>query len=184
MFRTLAIGLLAVSLAVAAPVPKGKADYQKVADSTEWQFGELSSLEDRLKTELKGYTATVIAVDGRSTTVRITDGEKNELLKWQTHPSAPFVQRAGVIYYTEFRPSSSGCRVVAFDLTAKKLLWNTNLKALPPISHSIYSNEVRLEVLDGDTLRVLGNESAGKYVEIVNRTTGKTVGHKVFDEKK
>ena len=59
-----------------------------------------------------------------------------------------------------------------------------SLKGIGPVTHSKYSNEVWLGVLDADTLIVHGNESFGKYVEIVDRKTGKTVGHKVFKDEK
>lgn len=174
-----------VGLVQAAPVPKKTVkDYQKLADETEWKFPERKAVADRLADELKGYQAKVIAEEGASITVRISDDKKNELLKWETHSWAVFAQRDGVLYYTDFSPWSSGCAVVAFDLNAKKQLWRADLKGLGGIDHSKYRNEVRMEVLDGDTLRVFGKESAGRYVEFVDRGTGKTIGHKVFDEKK
>lgn len=49
------------------------------------------------------------------------------------------------------------------------------------VDHTRYSNRVNLEVVDG-AVRVFGQESARRYVEIVEPKTGKTVGHRVYDK--
>lgn len=178
--------VVSAGLMHAAPVPKKpKVDYQKLADETEWKYVTFS-FKETLATELKGYEVTEEqAVDGsRDLVIHISDDKKELLLAWKTHGGTEsFAQRNGVFYYTDHSPYSSGCSVVAFDLDAKKQLWKTELKGLGPIDHSKYRNAVRLEVLDDETLRVFGKESSGRYVEIVDRGTGKTVGHKLFDEK-
>ena len=48
------------------------------------------------------------------------------------------------------------------------------------IDHFEYSNSVNLDILNNDAVRVFGNESVGKYLEIVDLKTGKTVGHHKF----
>jgi hypothetical protein len=79
---------------------------------------------------------------------------------------------------------SSGCNVISYDLKKDKQLWKTELKGLGPIDHSKYYNSVILELKD-DAIRILGKETAGRYVEYLDPKTGKTVGHKIFkDEKK
>ena len=74
---------------------------------------------------------------------------------------------------------------MAYDLKGRKLLWLTQLKGLSPLAH--YLNWVRLERVNNEVLAVYGNEDtaghAGRYVEIVDMKTGKTVGHKVFTKK-
>jgi hypothetical protein len=182
MLRSLLVGLLATTTLVAAPVPKKTANkYQKLADETEWQFPEFN-FGDALASELNGYR--VKRLDEAGGVLIVVSNDKSEhLFDFGTHRNAPFLQRNGVLYHTEFSPNSTGCSVVAFDLIAKKQLWKTSLKGVGDVDHSKYFNAVRLEVLDDDTLRVFGKESSGRYVEIVSRGTGKTVGHKVFKEK-
>lgn len=183
MARSLLVALLGVVAAVAAPVPKVKTkDYQRMADETEWTFAEFS-FERALAVELKEYALEGV-FDAAGAVVTISNDKSERLLSWHVHQHTPFAQRNGVLYYADFSPISSGCSVVAFDLNAKKPLWTAELKGLGPIGHSKYRNEVRLEVFDGNTLRVFGKESSGRYVEFVDRGTGKSVGHKVFDEKK
>lgn len=186
MSRSLIVTLFVVATVVAAPVPKKPAkDYQKLADETEWRFAERQSLQTQVDEEFKGYETRLVqeaAGEGLLTIAGHKDGEKLALIS--VHSQTTIRQRDGVIFTTEFSPSSSGCTVVAFDLNAKKQLWKQHLKGLGPIDHSKYRNEVRMDVLDRDTIQVFGKESSGRYVEIVDRTSGKTVGHKVFDEKK
>lgn len=186
MTRTLLVALLAMTTATAAPVPKKPTkDYQKLADETEWTFSERNAITDQLNEEFKGYRTELLplAGNGLEMTVLVSNSKKELLLKWETRVTVSFAQRDGVLYYADFHPIASRCAVVAIDLKAKKQLWKSDLKGLGPISHSKYRNDVRLEVLDDDTLRVFGKESAGKYVEVVHRGNGKTLGHKVFEEK-
>ena len=98
------------------------------------------------------------------------------------HPGTVFAERKNVVYYADFTPYSSGCVVVAVDLKTKKKLWKTDLKGLGPINHTKYRNAVILEVKD-DVIRVQGQESAGRYLEYVDMKSGKTLGHRVFDQK-
>lgn len=191
MLRTIALALLAVATVVAAPVLKKRLkDYQKLADETEWHFPEVRDLNTAardfhaaVRTELGEYDLKGTNIKAEGIFLRISkDG--NELMEWTTHAHAAFAQRNGVLYYTDFHTSASGCKVVAFDLKAKKQLWTCDLKGLGPIDHSKYRNEVRMKVLDDYTLKVFGKESAGRYLEIVDRTTGKTVGHKLFEDEK
>lgn len=187
MSRSLIVTLLVVATVVAAPVPKKPAkDYQKLADETEWRFAERKAITDQLTDEFKGFRWELLPfeVGGIGMTVRISNVKKEVLLNWETQVLVSFAQRDGVLYYTDFDPSASGCTVVAFDLNAKKQLWKTDLKGLGPIAHSGYRNDVRLDVFDGDTVQVFGKESSGRYVEFVDRTSGKTVGDRVFAEEK
>ncbi len=97
------------------------------------------------------------------------------------HQGTVFVAtRNGTLYSADYSRSSNGCGLVAYDLTARKQLWKSNLKGLGQIPHTRYSNAVRLDLLPDGTLRVFGRESAGDYVEFVDGKTGKTVGHKIF----
>jgi len=103
--------------------------------------------------------------------------------KWDP-PAGALLELDDVQYRAHFNPISTGCTVVAFDRQANKQLWETELKGIGPVGHSKYRNEVRMGVLDDDTLVVYGDEAYGKYIEILDRKTGKTVGHKVFKEEK
>ena len=93
-----------------------------------------------------------------------------------------FSLNGDVLIYADFMPSRTGCSVVAFDLKKQKQLWKTNLKGLGDIAHFRYANSVNLDIINDDAVRVFGKESAGQYLEIVDRKTGKTVGHRKYKQ--
>jgi hypothetical protein len=95
------------------------------------------------------------------------------------HTQTQFVGDRMILWHAEYHPSSSGCTLIATDLETGKQLWKSHLKGIGPIDHTKYSNSVILE-LDKDVIRVWGKEAFGDYLEIVDRKTGKTVGHRVF----
>ena len=70
--------------------------------------------------------------------------------------------------------------MVAIGLARKKELWKTKLQGLGAIKHFKYSNRVTLQL--GGTIAVIrGKESAGKYIELVDLETGKTLANRRFD---
>jgi hypothetical protein len=182
--------LLAVAAALVIPtaVPAGDrkgSDYQKMADAAEWLPPEQEGFLDCLAHGLGDYQVEVIRRKGagREATIRVSDRGK-EVYSWDAHLSTVFWERDGVLYHAEFSPQASGCAVVAYDLKAGKRLWRAELKGLGREHYSKYSNAVRLQIVNDEVLSVYGHEAVGRYVEIVDRKTGKTVGHKVFSEKK
>ena len=140
----------------------GKIDYQKMAQEARWK---------QPKDDAKQWTISISA-----------DGKK--VYDWPVAtPSGLFVDSNCVVYRPTFSPIRTGCDVIAYDLKGQKLLWRTHLEGLGPVPHSEYWNVVRLERVNDEVLAVYGDEAAGRYVEIVDMKTGKTVGHKVFPKK-
>lgn len=76
---------------------------------------------------------------------------------------------------------ATGCKIVAIDLTNGTIQWTTQLKGVGAVSHSRYSNAVNMEATDNVVI-VRGNEAAGRYVEILDIGTGKTVGYRVYKD--
>ena len=139
-----------------------KIDYQKMAQEARWK---------QPKDDAKQWTISISA-----------DGKK--VYDWPVAtPSGLFVNSNCVVYRPTFSPIRTGCDVIAYDLKGQKLLWRTHLEGLGPVPHSEYWNVVRLERVNDEVLAVYGDEAAGRYVEIVDMKTGKTVGHKVFPKK-
>ena len=175
------IHISAVVLIAVLAAPAHAEDYQKKADAAAWEwYPERSNLLDSLLNAPKEYDVSVIRPKNTfgELTIRFTLDEKTSY-SWDGHINSPFLVRDKVLYHADYNPWSDGCSVVAYDLENKKLLWKTPLQALGPIPHTKYHNAVQMS-LDGDAVRVFGQESAGKYVEYVDLKEGKTVGHKVF----
>jgi hypothetical protein len=162
-------------------------DFQKIADDAKWpDFEKLKSLHDCLTGELLDYQIQLTRPKSRSDflRIRILDDGGNEVYAWDGDPNTPFIGRDGILYHALPSRGSSGCEIVAYDLKQKKLLWKTQLQSIGVVDHSAYSNEVRFGLLwrNEAALVVVGRESAGRYIEIVDLKTGKTVGHKKYPE--
>ena len=110
-------------------------------------------------------------------TIKFVRDDKDVLLL-AGHLRSVFRARGNILYFAEFSRHSSGCTVVAYDLSSGKKLWRSDLQAMGNPPHSKYRNRVNLE-LDGGVVRVRGYESFGSYVEIVDAKTGKTLAHRV-----
>ena len=170
-------------LPIAAVLMAAPVDYQQKADAAAWEWHpERSGLLYSVLNAPKEYEITIVRP--RDTfgdlTVRFRLDDKTSY-SWDGHVGTPFVVVGKVLYHADYNPWSDGCTVVAYDLANQKQLWKTPLQALGPIDHTKYHNAVEMD-LDGDALRVYGDESAGKYMEYVDLKEGKTVGHKVFKD--
>ena len=157
-------------------------DYQKIADSTPWTWApERASITDSFLKFPNTYQVELIRKKDKydQIIVRLVDNGK-ELVAWQGHQRSVFCLKGDVLVYADFNSSTSGCIVIAYDLKKQKRLWKTDLNGLGPIDHFEYANEVNLEIISKEAVRVFGNEFAGQYLEIVDLKTGKTVGHRMY----
>jgi hypothetical protein len=168
-----------------APLPeKEQPDYQKEADMTAWKWPADKAGAQVSAKRFAGDCKVEITVKEmafNNTEIRFMCNDKVRLTI-EGHTGTSFVGDRRIVWYAEYHQSSSGCALIAYDLDAGKQLWKTPLKGLGPIAHFRYHNEVVVE-LDKEVIRVWGKESAGNYFEIVDRKTGKTVGHRVFRDR-
>jgi hypothetical protein len=176
------LGAAALVAAPAEPGAAGKtARYQKLADGLAWK--EPADQPTRsLHEQLPGYMITCgqdRGVNANTDSVRIVDAG-TELCSWEVRGAEAYLARRGVLYRADYSPILSGCAITAVDLTTGKNLWTVDLKGLGPIGQSEDPNRVWMEPVADGVLAVYGRESGGRYVELVDLTTGRTVGHKVF----
>ena len=78
--------------------------------------------------------------------------------------------------YAEFSPYSTGCSIVAYHLKQGER-WKTPLWGIGPLGSSMYANRVNMK-LDGNHLIVYGDESAGRYIQLLDIRTGRIVGRR------
>jgi hypothetical protein len=175
---------LVLSLLIAVNVEMGVTDYQKVAQGLPWTWSdEKAFLSYSLSRRPHGYmleTTETRVVDRVILSVR-----KSKMLQltFEAHVATVFTWSGDTLYLTDFSYRSSGCAVVAFDLKTGRQVWKQQLKGRGPFPLvKSYRNEVNIET-DGKAVTIWGNESAGRYVEILDAKTGKMVGHKVFGDK-
>ncbi len=138
-----------------------KIDYQKMAAEARWKWPN----------PLPNERTMCLFADGK----KVWPSERPPF-----GVTLSFVGSNCIEYKAFFGRGGTGCRVESYDLKAGKTLWQTQLKGLGGISHREYTNDVRLEPVNDEVFAVYGDEAFGRYIEIVDMKTGKTVGHKVF----
>jgi outer membrane protein assembly factor BamB len=102
------------------------------------------------------------------------------------HADTAVVVRGDALYVAKFNGISSGCTVVAYDLTTGKKAWEKALEGIGPVSHSKYRNRVAMAVekhptADHFALVITGWEAFGRYVEVIDLGTGKQLAHKTYE---
>ena len=105
--------------------------------------------------------------------------EGRTIYSWEGHRYSVFVGAHNVLYRADFEPNRTGFAVIAYDLKGGKSLWKTHPWGVPVGAHSQYENRINLEI-DDRHLVVYGNESFGRYIEILDLNTGKTVGQRLL----
>lgn len=101
------------------------------------------------------------------------------LFSFEGHTESAFVfPSAHVIVVSLHSPIATGVKLLAYDLRNQKELWKSHLTGIGPVSHSKYRNRINLVVGPSGTIVVFGWEIFGRYVEVVEVHTGKTLGHR------
>src|SRR5262249_2585399 len=85
-----------------------------------------------------------------------------------------FARRNNVLYLAEYLPTANGCVVAALDLDSGKRIWTNALLGVDAVDCPKYHNRVNIDV-EGENVVVFGNETNGRYVEVLNAATGKLV---------
>jgi hypothetical protein len=178
--RPLRNGSVALALALRPVPPKVGVDYQKWAKETDWSWDvTLAGPAEGIRQADKYTIVTISKPNDRSNlTFKVALGDK-EVYSWEGHTGTVFRILRDRLYYARFWPISSGGSIVAIDLTSGKTLWESELQAIGFVNHSTYSNEMISEA-NTNVVSVRGNESLGRYIEVKDVGTGKTVGHRIF----
>jgi hypothetical protein len=169
--------MLAVPLPASgqAMKPAGKIDYQKKVGAGFWE--PHLEVVDRFGLS-EGYRLKFITSENDTwKNAVVKDGQV--LYTWDFYSPTGFIRR-GVVYHPLFT-RASGCDVAAYDLEGRRELWRSRLKGIGfDPQHSLYWNEVAVRPFDEQTLIVFGEETLGRYIEIVDLKTGETVGHRLL----
>jgi hypothetical protein len=127
---------------------------------------------------------------GRSWLLRFVH-DKKVVVEFSTAPHIGFVALDGVVFVTNYSSSSSGCTVIAFDLTTGKELWKTHCTALRDPAHLGYENATTIGLRPatnkpgetGSVIAIQGDESFGRYTEILDPKTGHQLAHQIYKPK-
>ena len=149
---------------------------QALAEKTEWSWPvETATPQGCARQFGGGYEVEITEPKEPSVPAMIQirkDGR--DIVEWRAHSASVFVRRGDVLFYAAFSPHSSGCSIVAHHLQQGEL-WKTPLWGISLLGQSMYTNRVNMK-LDGNNLIVYGDESAGRYIELVDVLTGRVVG--------
>ena len=172
------------------PLAAKKGAWQKVLEREKFRFSEAQATAKYSVSQYSGDCKIDLVSDpkrvGNLTLNFKRDGK--EVLVLPGHLLSVFRAVDNVLFFADFEYSSAGCKVVAYDLTTEKKLWETRLNAAECYTHSAYMNQVTLDLssLEGQgdkTDRVIyirGHESYGDYAEILDPATGKILARKIY----
>ncbi len=126
------------------------------------------------------YEVQLDPIPGKAWALTLTlKREGQPVYSWEGHAYSVFVLADNVLYWRTSCPRARVCAVIAYDLKGGKQLWKTHLWGVPVAAHSRYKNRINLEIDDRHVI-VYGNESFGRYIEILDLGTGKTVGQRLL----
>jgi len=142
----------------------------------QWQWND---------TDAGGYAETqdqrfrfALNDDGRAGEIRCMDAAGN--IRWVVATDAPSTDSAALTVYEDklfaalYWHGATGCRVLALDADSGEQLWEAPLKGVGSMGHSRYVNRVQIRISDG-RLVVFGDESAGKYIEVLDPSSGRQI---------
>ncbi len=88
--------------------------------------------------------------------------------------SAALLVDKGKLYAALYSRSLTGCHILALDASSGNQLWETTLKGIGSIGHSKYANRIQMRIED-EWLLIFGNESSGRYIEILDPFSGRLI---------
>ena len=153
---------------------------QTFAEEMGWKWSdERATLKASVRELPDGYKVQFDQTKEKSSALTITVTRAGQTVySLEGHEYSVFVVARDILYYADFEPGHSGCTIDAYDLKAGKVLWKTCLWGIGAGSHSQYWNRINLEI-NAQYLTVFGNEAYGRYIELLDLSTGKTVGNRL-----
>jgi hypothetical protein len=154
---------------------------QAAAEEKKWAWSDdRATAASSARALAGGYRVQFDPIPGKPGALTLTVTREGQAVhSWEGHPYSVFVLSHDLLYRADFQPSRTGCAVIAYDLAGGKQLWETRLWVVPVSAHSQYMNRINLEI-DDRHLILYGNESFGRYLEILDLKTGKTVGQRLL----
>jgi len=178
----LIIGVLCGSMTSAAAeyVPAtAKERAQLFADLASWSLWKSDMLSPWAS--MRNYHGPYHISVSKKLWIRITDAHGQLRRQWQGQNWTSFLIEGGTLYCARYSICECGGTIVAIDLPTGKERWTTRLLDVRCMAHSVYVNQIVVAHCAYGVM-VLGNEGAGKYIEILDRKTGARLGYKQFAE--
>jgi hypothetical protein len=178
--------LLTLLSAIPNVAAEDRPDFRKVAKEAQWSWSDrnatLLGCIDQKQSYDYDVTVSFTSTNRHRPTITIERDEK-PIYSWTGDEYSVFHIQSNTLYYASFwqnaGPSTS---VVAVDLTTGNQIWSQATRGLNVMRPtSVYRIRVMLYVhVKSGVVAIWGKESDGRYYELKDIRTGKTVGHKVF----
>jgi outer membrane protein assembly factor BamB len=175
----------------AAPVPKSEAaDWKAVVKSREFQFDPAKTGEKYALASAKDadIATAEFTPDGSGAYSDFTFAKKvGPKVTLHGHALSAVAIQGDALYFADFGTISTGCRVVAYDLSTGKKVWSQNLEGIGPVAHRKYPNRIAMAVekhptaKDAFALVITGWEAYGAYYEVIDLAAGKQLANWKFD---
>jgi hypothetical protein len=153
------------------------------SEPLEWRWSkDKASLDYCTKQHLTDYEVELIPNQPFDTSINIRTKQDHNLIYSLRggHDSTVFTRWKDLLYIADYSPIATGCKVIALDLKTGKELWQSQLQGIGDTGHSKYLNLVNIET-DGLRIIVTGNEVHGRYIEHLDRKSGKFLANKKLD---
>jgi outer membrane protein assembly factor BamB len=168
--------IIALILLAALPLHADPKGWDVRIKQTRWQFENRSTLD--WARGIAGYDITLSRAAGSRVVEVAVSKQGAKIYGWNATAATPIAIAADTLFYVSHSEIASGATVIAVDLRTGKQSWSARLTGLGPISHSQYLNHVWFAV-EPDVIVVQSVEASGKYIELVDRKTGKSVANRV-----
>jgi hypothetical protein len=159
-------------------LPEKNLPEQELAERTPWSWpSETATAEACARGFGSGYEVEIEPKETFYKTIHIRkNGE--DVVTWPGHFASVFIRGGDTLYYADFSPNAHGCSIVAYQLNSRRESWKTPLIGIGFLGgHSMYTNRVNMK-LKGNRLIVYGDEAGGRYIEILDVMTGRTLGQR------
>jgi hypothetical protein len=184
-----------ISMAAAPPDPLAlkRNQWQRLLDEKRFRFSESDTGILHSLSQYDGDCKINIIYDPKTWPLELLtfrfDRDGKEIISLRGHTKSVFRTVDRILFFADFHPSSAGCSVAAYDMNSGKLLWKTNLDAIPFPPHSAYQNEVMIDFLNlpgqhgKGNLLITGHETLRDYYEVLDRRTGRQLAYKRFSKR-
>ncbi len=151
--------------------------------SIHWRWDDTSAGGSRVALDVDGQGHAVFGpVGGAAFAIRAVrpsgDTAWTYPVSGGTADAASLVAHGGTLYAALYRAHVTGGRVLALDAMTGRPIWEVPLRGLGPLHHSKYANRLQATFVS-DRLVVFGDESGGRYVEVLDPADGRVLAHRV-----
>jgi hypothetical protein len=163
-------------------------DAEALAKNVEWKWDKLTSvlsysLQQMPSTSEFGWRLSS-DLDRRDVLelTFVNKSAKTTVWSTQAHWSTVFRTGGKKIYIVQSPAMTYGGKVLCIDGSSGRMDWECPIGAILKVgSHSLYVTSRAIELTD-DFVLVWGNETGGRFLDVIDRKTGRLLASRKFEE--